>query len=228
MVKTYKVQVNKANGQPFVNLSKKDGWKEGDEIIPQIKWGGIYNKSMLEKYYEENKENLTELKKELEELYKDYFEGEKYKFITESMPQIFGLGKMINGNEEPYEFENSDFGWYPMDDIDGGTIGDVYYQLDKYLKYINENKYDLKEKHPQELKELASISYIKLCFERLIEQFERAKDKILENYNFEVSKESGDMYDVYSNGKVFLRFFEKRICSLEIGDLHQENFLSFN
>lgn len=223
MVKTYKVQVNKANGQPFVNLSKKEGWKEGDELNFSLKWGSVHNKKMLDKYYSENKTRLDELKQKLQEHHKKSFESEQYLFIKNELPKAFDFGKMEEGYEEPITFANNDFGVELYGDIDGGTIGDVVYSLDRFVKLIKENKYDLKNTYVKELKELAFIRFFKDCYERFLDDYTREQTSIFKEFNFEPDKNNLDDSDsIFTDEKVFLKMFENNINGLSILDYNQE------
>lgn len=219
MTNTYKVQINTANGQPFINLPKKEGWKSGDELKLSLEWGTVYNEGQLKNYYNENKGRLLELQNKLSKLNKSIFESNEYKFILGELPEIFELGELDGGCDEPYYFENSEFDFYPQGDVDGGIYGDITYSLTQFLEGREKGKYELDkpENFNKELLDNAKIKFIQKIMEYYWNKYDLKFNEICEEYGFKITDKKMDSFNsVYTDDRVWLRFFEGRYYAMSI------------
>ena len=231
MGKEYKVQVNKANGQPFVNLSKKEGWVEGDEVnVESMSWG-IYREEQLKEYVKEHMPRFEELYKRLEQNWKKYFEGERYKMITQELPQIAGMGELMCEEGCYYFAADETYHFDPFGDTDGGALGDItsnYHDFKTFMKCREEGEWEMDndEKVAEQLKLLALNNAFKGMLENHFKSYQRSFNDICREFGFEPLDEKRtnfiDYAEIFTDGKVHLEFFEGRYHSMSVRDKRRE------
>lgn len=198
------VKTNKANDTKYIYLSKDCGFNDGQEVDIKFSGFGIYNEERLKKYVEENKKMFKEIKKNMEDIRKEIWEDDFFKY-GEIIGKYLGYGK-LEWDDVIYFEKNNENSTSPYGDTEGDGLYDFDYGIKNFNKVIKERKLS-EDKIKKEIIDFLSINFIQKKAEESIEDQHKKEIEMMKEFGFENKESShfpGEETTLYSNGLVQL------------------------